>query len=123
MAQFLVLVDAEPDGWRVDRDALTVAIRDRWADVGIDSTRYSKARSFCWSFATGNGPGEAYLHEDGTCLYVDALLEDAAQLAISFRRLTPPDVDVVFCDEGYTFDIRLRPGVTDGDLADLVNSA
>ncbi|TLS46904.1 hypothetical protein FE633_07410 [Streptomyces montanus] len=120
MAQFLVLTDSEAGGWRVDADALTTAIRARWVAVEIDSTRRSEAQSFSWSFEAENGPGEAYLHEDGTCLYLDVWQEDAAWLAVVFRRLAPAHLDVVFCDEGYTFDVRLRPEATDAELTDLM---
>ncbi|MGW1538915.1 hypothetical protein ACWCPM_01230 [Streptomyces sp. NPDC002309] len=76
----------------------------------------SEARSFGWSFETDDGPGEAYLHEDGTCLYLDLRYEDAAWLAVVFRRLAPAHLDVVFCDEGYTFDLRLLTEATDAEL-------
>ncbi|MFH9069511.1 hypothetical protein [Streptomyces alboflavus] len=123
MAPFLVMTDGEHGEWQVDRDALTTAIQARWAGVEVDSTHRGEVRSCCWSFETESGPGEAYLHEDGTCLYLDVLQEDAAWLAIAFRRLAPADVDVVLCDQGYTFDVRLRPEATDVELADLINSS
>ncbi|MET9567322.1 hypothetical protein [Streptomyces tauricus] len=47
--------------------------------------------------------GEAYLHGDGSCLYMDVWQAAAVFLAMVFRRLTPPDLDLVFCDEGFTF--------------------
>jgi len=121
MAQFLVLVDGEAGGWQVDREALTAAIRARWSDVEVDSTYRSEVRSNCWYFETKNGSGEAYLHQDGTCLYLDVWHEDAAWLAVAFRRLAPADLDLIFCDEGYNFDIRLRPEVTDAELTALMN--
>jgi hypothetical protein len=35
-------------------------------------------RTFIWQLETEkNGPGEAYLHGDGTCLYMDVWKEDA----------------------------------------------
>lgn len=74
---FLALVDGDAGGWHVDRDALTDAIRVRWAEVAIESSHRSEVRSPIWEFDTDNGPGEAYLHEDGTCLYMDASEEDA----------------------------------------------
>lgn len=120
MAQFLVLTDSEAGGWRVDVDALTTAIQARWAAVEIDSPRRSEAQSFSWRFEATNGPGEAYLHQDGTCLYLDVWQEDAAWFAVVFRRLVPAHLDVVFCDEAYTFDIRLRPEATDAELTDLM---
>lgn len=120
---FLAVVEGDAGGWCIDRDALTDAIRARWSGVGIDSTHRSEVRSLIWQFGTQNGPGEAYLHEDGTCLYMDLWEEDAIWLAIVFRRLTPVDLDLVFCDEGYTFDVRLRAGTTEAELTDLVNAA
>lgn len=123
MAHFLVLVDGEAGGWQVDREALTAAIRARWSDVEVDSTHRSEVRSSCWYFETEHGPGEAYLYQDGTCLYLDVWHEDAAGLAVVFRRLAPADLDLIFCDEGYNFDVRLRPEATDAELTALMNDA
>ncbi|MFF3350752.1 hypothetical protein [Streptomyces sp. NPDC002779] len=117
------MVEGDAVGWRIDRDALTDAIRARWSAVEIDSMHHSEVRSLIWQFETENGPGEAYLHEDGTCLYMDVWEEDAIWLAIVFRRLTPMDLDLVFCDEGYTFDVRLRAGTTEAELTDLLTAA
>ncbi|MGW0710781.1 hypothetical protein ACWD4G_33330 [Streptomyces sp. NPDC002643] len=120
MTQFLVLTDSEAGGWRVDAEALTTAIRGRWVAAEIDSTLRSEAQSFSWSCEAANGPGEAYLHVDGTCLYLDVWQEDAAWLAVVFRRLAPAHLDVVFCDEGHTFAVRLQPEATDAELTDLM---
>jgi hypothetical protein len=120
---FLAVVEGDAGEWRVDRDALTDAIRARWSRAKIDLMHRSEVRSLIWQFETDNGPGEAYLHEDGTCLYMDVWEEDAIRLALVFRRLTPVDLDLVFCDEGYTFDVRLRAGTTEDELTDLVNAA
>ncbi|MEU6090978.1 hypothetical protein ABZ865_30205 [Streptomyces sp. NPDC047085] len=120
---FLAVVEGDVGGWHIDRDALTDAIRARWSGVEIDSMHRSEVRSLIWQFKTENGPGEAYLYEDGACLYMDVSEEDAIWLAIVFRRLTPVDLGVVFCDEGYTFDVRLRAGTTEAELTDLVNAA
>ncbi len=120
---FLVLVEGDAGGWRVDREALTKAIRTRWADVEVHWTHRSEARSFLWQFETEHGPGEAYLHQDGTCLYMDLWQDDAVRLAIAFRELAPADLDLVFCDEGYTFDVHLRAGATEAELTGLVDAA
>ncbi|WP_437100041.1 hypothetical protein [Streptomyces sp. enrichment culture] len=120
---FLAVVEGDAGGWRIDPDALTDAIRARWSGAEIDSMHRSEVRSLIWQFETEKGPGEAYLHEDGTCLYMDVWQEDAVWLAIVFRRLTPVDLDLVFCDEGYTFGVRVRAGTTEAELTDLVNAA
>lgn len=119
---FLAVVDGDAGGWHVDRDALTDAIRVRWAEVAIESSHRSEVRSLIWEFDTDSGPGEAYLHEDGTCLYMDASEEDAIWLAIAFRRLIPMHLDLLFCDEGYSFDVRLPTGTTEAELVALVNA-
>ncbi|WP_017582351.1 hypothetical protein [Nocardiopsis valliformis] len=119
---FLVFVEGDTGGWRVDRKSLTEAVSARWPEVGIDSTHHSEVRSLLWEFETEHGPGEAYLHQGGTCLYMDVWQEDAVWLAIAFRELAPADLDLVFCDEGYTFDVQLRAGATEADLTDLVDA-
>ncbi|MGD1225807.1 hypothetical protein AB9Q10_46175 [Streptomyces krungchingensis] len=80
-------------------------------------------RSLLWEFETQQGPGEAYLYHGGTCLYMDVWQADAVRLAIAFRELAPADLDVVFCDQGYTFDVQLCAGTTEAELTDLVNAA
>ncbi|MET9566196.1 hypothetical protein [Streptomyces tauricus] len=37
-----------------------------------------------------------------------------------FRRLSPAGLDLVFCDEGYTFDVRLKAGTAEAELRELV---
>ncbi|MFI8207316.1 hypothetical protein [Streptomyces sp. NPDC085937] len=120
---FLVVVEGDVGGWHVDRGALTEAVRVRWPEVAVDTSGRSEVRAVVWKFDTDNDPGEAYLHEDGSCLYVDASEDDAIWLATAFRRLTPFDLDVVFCDDGYTFDVRLRAGTTEAELTALVRAA
>lgn len=119
---FMVVVEGDAGGWHIDRGALTEAIRARWAEVAIDSSARSAVRSLVWELDTENGPGEAYLHADGTCLYLDVWEEDAIRLAIAFRGLTPMHLDLVFCDKGYTFDVRVPAGTTEAELTALVNA-
>ncbi|MEU6622011.1 hypothetical protein ABZ926_14735 [Streptomyces litmocidini] len=120
---FVVVVEGDAGGWHVDRGALTEVIRDRWTEAEIDSSARSAVRSLIWRLDTENGPGEAYLHEDGTCLYMDVWEEDAIWLAIAFRRLTPMHLDLVFCDEGYTFDVHVPTGAAEADLMALVTAS
>ncbi|MFR9758233.1 hypothetical protein [Streptomyces sp. TR06-5] len=50
-------------------------------------------------------------------------MEDGAWLAVTFRRLAPAELDVVFCDKGYSFDVHLRPEVPVDGLVESVNAA
>ncbi|MFB7031653.1 MULTISPECIES: hypothetical protein [unclassified Streptomyces] len=70
-----------------------------------------------------NSPGEAYFHEDGTRLYLDVWEEDATWLAVAFCGLILIHLDLVFCDEGHTFDVRVPVGTTEAEPAALVNAA
>lgn len=120
---FVAVVKGDAGGWHVDRGAPTEAIHARWPGVEIESSARSAVRSLIWELDTANGLGEAYLHEDGMCLYMDVGEEDAICLAIAFRRLTPTHLDLVFCDEGYTFDVRVPAGTTEAELTALVSAA
>jgi hypothetical protein len=45
---FLAVVEGDVGGWRIDRDALTDAIRALWSEVEIDSMYLSEVRSLIW---------------------------------------------------------------------------
>jgi hypothetical protein len=123
MVTFVVFVDGDADGWRVDHGALTSAIRAGWGEVEIDSMPRSEVRAFHWRFETEDGVGEVDLHKKGTCLYMNVAETDAVRLAVLFRRLAPAGLDLVFCDEGYTFDVQLDSEASDAELVDLMNAA
>lgn len=119
----MVFVDGDSGGWSADTDVLTAAIEAGWTGVEVDPLARSVVRSYCWEFDTDEYQGEVYLHEEGTCLYMDAPEADVMRLAIVFRRLAPADLELVFCDEGYNFDIRLCEEATDTELIDLMSNA
>ncbi|MER8231656.1 hypothetical protein [Streptomyces sp. NPDC094049] len=121
--EFMVVVEGDAGGWKVDREALTEVIRAHWPDVRTDRTDRSEVRSVIWEMETEYGWGEAYLHRDGTCLYLDVWEKDAIRLATAFRHLTPPHLRLVFCDEGYSYDVRVPAGATEEELAELVRTA
>ncbi|MGW1782466.1 hypothetical protein ACWCQQ_25505 [Streptomyces sp. NPDC002143] len=122
MATFMALIDGAATPWRADPAALTLAIQAVWAEVEVNASDRSEACSLRWTAETEEGPAEAYLHQDGTCLYLDASLTHAARLACAFRRLIPQDVEPGFCDQGYNFDIRIRPGTDDAELIKEMNA-
>ncbi|MFB7580709.1 hypothetical protein [Streptomyces hydrogenans] len=121
--RFVVMVEGDAGGWHVDRGALTEAVLARWTEAEIDASAHSAVRSLIWELETAYGPGEVYLHEDGTCLYMDVGEEEAIWLAIAFRTLAPAYLDLVFCDGGYTFDVRVPAGTTRPELTALVDAA
>ncbi|MGW6742670.1 hypothetical protein ACWGDX_18440 [Streptomyces sp. NPDC055025] len=122
MAAFMAFFDGSTTSWRVSSAVVTSAITELWAEVEADSTRRGEVCAFSWSFCTDEGPGEVLLPEDGTGLYLDAALPDSVQVACLLRRLMPEAVDLVFCDQGYNFDVRVRPGVNATELISEVNA-
>lgn len=67
------------------------------------------------------GLGEAYLHEDCACRSKD-VGGNAVWLAIALRRLTPMHFDLVFCHEGFSFDVRVPAETTEAELMTLMRS-
>ncbi|MFC8583665.1 hypothetical protein ACFUGD_03680 [Streptomyces sp. NPDC057217] len=122
MTAFLVLFDGSSTIWRVEPSALTPLLQGIWADTVIDPTIRSEARSFTWSFQTSCGSAEAYLDTDGTCLYIDAALTDAARIACVFRACVPGTIEVILCDQGYDFDLVITPGTTPAALIGKVDA-
>ncbi|MFE2275393.1 hypothetical protein ACFXB4_40015 [Streptomyces lavendulae] len=116
MATFLALFDHTNTTWSVEPSALTSALQDIWADTVIDPITRNEARGFTWNFETSSGPGETYLHTDGMCLYIDTAFADAAEIACLFRRYVPGSIEVIFCDQGYNFDLVITPDTTPAEL-------
>lgn len=116
MTAFMAFFDGSTTTWRVSSAAVTSAITELWPQVEVDPTQRSEVCAFSWNFCTDEGPGEVLLPEDGTGLYLDAPLADSAQVACLLRELMPESVDLVFCDQGYYFDVRVQPGVTAAEL-------
>ncbi|MFD0078683.1 hypothetical protein ACFVIY_40570 [Streptomyces sp. NPDC127166] len=116
MATFLVLFDDFGTTWRVEPSVLTPVLQGIWADTVIDPTVRSEARGFTWSSQTSCGSAETYLDTDGTCLYIDAALTDAARIACVFRDCVPGSIEVIFCDQGYNFDLVITPDTTPAEL-------
>ncbi|WP_150529921.1 hypothetical protein [Streptomyces vinaceus] len=50
------------------------------------------------------------------CLYIDAALADAAEVACVLRQYVPGSIEVTFCDQGYDFDLVITPGTTPAEL-------
>ncbi|MEX3101911.1 MULTISPECIES: hypothetical protein [unclassified Streptomyces] len=116
MAAFMAFFDGSTTTWRVSSAAVTSGITELWPEVEADPTQLSEVRAFRWSFCTDEGQGEVLLPEDGTGLYLDAALADSAHVACLLRRLMPASVELVFCDQGFNFDVRVQPGVTAAEL-------
>ncbi|MGV9894671.1 hypothetical protein [Streptomyces tendae] len=121
MAAFMAFFDGSTTTWRVSSAVVTAAITDLWPEAEVDPTQRSEACAFSWSFCTDEGPCEVFMPEDETGLYLDAALADSVQLACLLRQWMPDSVDLVFCDQGYNFDVRVSPGATVAELIEEVD--
>ncbi|MFI8391849.1 hypothetical protein [Streptomyces sp. NPDC085540] len=122
MATCLALFDDSSTTWRLEPSALTPGLQGTWTNTITDPATLNEARGFTWSFQTSSGPVETYLHTDGTCLYIDAALADAAEIACLFRQYVPGSIEVIFCDQGYNFDLVITRDTTPAELIRRVDA-
>ncbi|MDT0268766.1 hypothetical protein RM844_20985 [Streptomyces sp. DSM 44915] len=116
MATYLAFFDGSTTPWRLDAAEVTTALAGSWGAVDAAPIRFAERPAVRWVVPTDDGPGEVVLPENGTGLYFDASLPDSARLAALLRRLVPDAVELVFCDQGYYFDVRVQPGTTAAEL-------
>jgi hypothetical protein len=121
MAAFMAFLDGSTTTWRVSSAVVTAAITGLWPEVEVDPTRRSEACAFSWTFCTDEGRCEVSMPEDETGLYLDAALADSAQFACLLRQWMPDSAGLVFCDQGYNFDVRVSPGATVAKLIEEVD--
>lgn len=107
----------------MSREDLLASLEVSWPqiqariDPGGDDTH-----DIVWSAQGDSGPIDAYHHRDGTCLYLDGTLDDAAPFAVWYRTLVPPEVELLFCDDSYSFSIQINYEMTAAELVDAVNA-
>ncbi|MFJ8041355.1 hypothetical protein ACIRBX_12700 [Kitasatospora sp. NPDC096147] len=116
MAAFMAFFDGSTTAWRIDVGALSAGIAELWGELEVDPARRGEVCAFRWSCRSGERPAEVLMAEDGTGLYLDAPLSEAVRVACLLRRFVPEAVELVFCDEGYCFDVRVRPEASAAEL-------
>ena len=111
----LVVFDGKRAGWHLDRQVLLTSLSRDCPDVE-PRVGESELRDVSWAVTGPESRLEAYLHSDGTCLYLDGDLATAAKLAIWYRGLIPERIEVTFCDDEFTFAVPVNADTTAGDL-------
>ena len=111
-------------GWRMEREALlSLLIRD-WPEAVLHPPGYGgsspEVSDIVWDYSDEDRSLSASSHADGTCLYLDGDLTLAARFALWYRGLVPGGIDVVFCNESYTFDVSMNSSTS---IEDLVSAA
>jgi hypothetical protein len=120
---YLAIFDGAQSHWSVSREELLASLRVSWPEIQakVESGR-DETHDITWSAQGEAGLIDVYHHRDGTCLYLDGAMEDAASFAVWYRTLVPPAVELIFCDDSYSFSVRIASQMTAADLVDAVNA-
>jgi len=113
---FLVLFNPAGTNWRVDRLGLIREVAIEWPGASVDTESRSEASAMAWEFEDKDGPVEASLNSDGTCLHIDGQISSATRAAVWFRRLIPSNVDLIFCDSAYNSNSHVLLGMDASEL-------
>ncbi|MFG1719653.1 hypothetical protein ACGFLT_25445 [Micromonospora chalcea] len=108
---YLALVQA--DGWSLDRENLIRALQTDWPASVVDESvgRGDPALDVVWGHGAGEGRVEGSAHNSGQCIYLDGQERSVAEFVAWYRRLVPADHTVILCDDTYSFDAIVDPGL------------
>lgn len=108
----------------VRRADLITALEHDWPSAVITERQGSQeSRDVVWTYSEGGQELEGHSHVDGTCIYLDSSLEMAARFALWFRALVPSDVELIFCDDTYSFNGNVDPGMNLADVMAIADDA
>lgn len=108
----------------IRRADLVAALERDWPSAVIHERRgLQESRAVVWSYADANQELEGYSHVDGTCIYLDSPLELAARFVIWFRGIVPREVELVFCDDSYSFSGIVGVGMSLAEVIEIAESA
>jgi hypothetical protein len=120
---YLVIFDGARSDWSVSREDLLASLAASWPEIQakIESGR-DDTHDIVWSAQGHADLIDVYHHRDGTCLYLDGTLEDAAPFAAWYRTLVPSQVELLFCDDSYGFSVQIACEMTAVQLVAAVNA-
>lgn len=116
---YLTVFDGDAFGWHLSRAAILSALSRDWPDLE-PRLGESDVRDVSWALPAVDGAYEAYMSEDGTCLYVEGDLSSAVSLAVWCRKLIPERIEVVFCNESYDFSAVVSSAMSAETLFSIV---
>ncbi|WP_418277037.1 hypothetical protein ACNHYB_03745 [Isoptericola jiangsuensis] len=114
---FMLLFDDDRYTLSVDQMA-EVLIRD-WPTVDLHKSAddlYQQTRALVWSDVVAREEVEGSFHVDGTCVYLESTSSAAANFAAWYRGLFPAEVDLVMCDDIYSFSIHITSGASASEI-------
>ncbi|WP_326652289.1 MULTISPECIES: hypothetical protein [unclassified Streptomyces] len=114
---YLVVFDSEK--WSVGQDALVSSLTTEWPAAAVrrrELDEGAEVRDVEWEVQRGDEEVEGYTHVDGRCIYLDGNIGLVADFALWYRKLVPKEIEVVFCDDGYSFDVAVDETSTREEL-------
>jgi hypothetical protein len=115
---YMAIFEGKKHGIR--RADLVAALERDWPSVVILERRGSQeSRAVVWSYGDAGQELEGYSHADGTCIYLDSPLELAARFVLWFRRIVPQEVELVFCDDSYSFSGIVRNNMALAEVMEI----
>jgi hypothetical protein len=111
---YLAVVQGE--AWSLSREDLLRELRTRWPEVVVEfpvaSADGDPARDVVWHIGDGLTRVDGWSHVSGQCIYIDGQNNAVAPVVAWYRGLVPDAEQVIFCDDTYSFDLELEPGVS-----------
>jgi hypothetical protein len=111
---YVAIVQGET--WSLSREDLLRELRARWPEAVVQVTTASPnadpARDVVWHTGEGSSRVDGWSHVSGQCIYVDGQNDAVAPIVAWYRGLVPDAEQVLFCDDTYSFDLELEPGVS-----------
>ena len=104
------------DSWNVNPQKFAHQLALRWPTVEIEEQTAEDSRYFDFDLRMPHSRVVGGFARAGDAFIMEGDLRDCVQLALWFRSIVPPEHPLVFCDEGYAYDIALTPGTTDAEV-------
>lgn len=105
--------------WADDPDALAAALRSDWPGMKVSPAGGSEHMAY--DLEIGNRIGS--LHADGRCISFKHAEELVVGLAAWWRARIPASVKLAVFNDSTAIPVYVQPGVTAGELLDLVAAA
>jgi hypothetical protein len=104
---------ANEDRSQIDPERFHADFEASWPDVELERID-DPSRTYALEWSDGDLDGR--VARTGAAVVLDGPIEEAARYALWLRSWLPPDVTLVFHDDGYTNDVTLELDTTERDL-------
>jgi hypothetical protein len=122
----LLISPSRETPWHFETAELVRRLRERWPGAAIRLTPADdpyRALEFAIDLG-GEHPVDCALTADGRAVWVErGTIDEGAIVAAWVRGLVPPEQELVLCDQAYSFDVALTPGMTRETIAAAARAA